>query len=119
MLLVYDEKQGRFFWQPACISLGWRFTIIDSRQFPSLTQPRRLERHIATDEVFFVAQGILCVGIAASPHDSIVWHTLHPGEGINIPRSMWHTTYATGSAVYAILEAPDTNEENTETRPII
>lgn len=119
MLLAYDEEQGRFFWQPAYASSGWKVTIIDSRHYPSLTQPRRLERHMATDEVFFVAQGLLRVGVTGGPHDSIVWHLLHPGEGISIPRSMWHTTYVTEPTVYAILEAPDTNEENTETRPII
>lgn len=96
---------------------GWKCALIDSVGFPFLGMPGKLERHLATDEVFVVVSGRLRVHLTPSAQILGVTHTLLAGEGIRVPQGLWHATWVEGRTVYVIQEAADTAPLNTETIP--
>ena len=61
--------------------------------------------------------GCLRVHLTPSEETVGVTHTLLSGEGIRVPKGLWHATWGEGRTVYVIQEASDTGPLNTETIP--
>ncbi len=117
MIVCVDERGGAVGQVRETGCGGWKCALIDSVGFPFLGVPGKLERHLATEEVFVVVSGCLRVHLTSSAEALGVTHTLLSGEGIRVPRGMRHAAWVEGRTVYVIQEAADTGPANTEIIP--
>ncbi len=117
MIACVDERGETVGRVQETVCRGWKCALIDSVGFPLLGAPGKLERHLISDEVFVVVSGCLRVHLTPSEETVGVTHTLLSGEGIRVPKGLWHATWVEGRTVYVIQEASDTGPLNTETIP--
>ncbi len=104
----YHEGPG---YKPFLIREGWQ--VAQLNYLPRLDPPeiRRVERHMATDEVFILFQGksILIVAQETANGMRFAAQLMKPGVTYNIPAGMWHSITMMPGDIVIIVEKSNTH----------
>ncbi len=114
-LLEIRDYNGKGY-QPLVDFGGWRVAILCHLDELKPDHINSMERHIETDEVFVLIQGI---GILFLGGNQPAVNEIHPqameiGKLYNVKRKAWHTVALSQDAKVLLVENCDTGEQNSE-----
>ena len=107
-LEIFDF-QGRGY-KPQIDFNGWRVAIANLDTKWQEEKLSYLERHMETDEVFVLLEGV--VGLLLGKEKERV--ILEPGKLYNVKRGVWHSMFLEKDGKVLIIENTDTGPHNTE-----
>lgn len=93
---------------------GWRVAFLRRCATCADAATARLERHMETDEVFFLLEGS-CTLFSGPDRTPTV---LRRGPAYRVPAREWHALALSEDALLAIVESTDTTRSNSEYVPM-
>jgi len=107
-VLSFEGEQ----YKPLMAYGAWRVAMLNHG--PKFAQPKYLERHLGTDEVFVLLDGAatLLVGETAQRV------AMERNKVYNVRRATWHNIETTPGTRCLVVENDDTDLENTEYRDL-
>lgn len=103
-------------YKPLVFSSGWQVAILNWEPGANVDAVFRLERHLLTNEIFFLSQGSAALVIVDSEGLRVV--DAVPGRIYNVIKATWHTVIGTWDSSWLIVENKDTHLGDTEYRPL-
>jgi mannose-6-phosphate isomerase-like protein (cupin superfamily) len=91
--------------------------LLNYEPIMDLDKAIEIERHVKTDEVFILLEGMAALYLVAGDKPLQVIE-LKPGMIYNVIKGTWHNLLATKEAQFVIVENRDTDKFDTEIRPL-
>lgn len=94
---------------------NWQVGIINySEKIDIRTEPRRVEKHLLTDEVFFLGygRGVLYIG------EDMQAVEMEAGKIYNVKKGTWHAVLVDKDTRVFVVENKETGPDNTEYKRI-
>lgn len=113
-LQVRDHTGAGF--RPLVAFGAWRVAILRPERRSRSAGVDRMERHLATDEVFVLTRGrgIILIGGRRRRVERFWRRAMQPGAIYNVRRNVWHTVLLSPDASLVIVENRDTGAATTE-----
>lgn len=115
---TYMLEIGRSFepsFTPVLDTDGWRVAMLRSFEVVSPANFHRVERHLATDEIFVLTDGradLVVMGNDTMPHSEKII-SLERNVAYNVKRAVWHHVLMSSDAHIILFERSDTGPANT------
>jgi ureidoglycolate hydrolase len=107
-------------YNPFVIRDGWQVAQLNYAPELSFQAMHRLERHVATDEVFILLKGrsVLITASQDAGGPRVETCAMQPGVTHNIPAGIWHAIAMQPEDVVFIVENPYTHRDDVEYRDL-
>lgn len=115
---VFDYEDAGY--RPLLIRPGWQIARLNYMTELSAKSLRRVERHLATDEVFLPFKGQSVLVAARESADGLVFKAIRmtPGITYNIPAGIWHAIAMLPDDVVMIVEKDNTHLNDVKYRDL-